>query len=405
MKILLTHRYFWPDTPPYAAILRMIGDHLSADGHDVRVFASRPSYRTDRGAPAPRFEQLGALTVRRVFAFAEGRRNPVIRVLNVAIYATALVIHILKTRPDIVTASTFPPIAAGWVAGIAARLTGARFIYHMMDLHPEVSALSGGRLGRGWLGRFLTGRDQATLGRASVAVVLSEDMRRTLAARPGGLRCPVEVINNPALISFEDGAPPADLVKRPGAVRIIFAGNLGRFQDLPLLADGIARLFPAHPELELFFLGDGVALPDLRAKWGDNPQVRFGPFLPFAQARPLIQDADAGLVSLAPDIHRVAFPSKMQTYLGLGVPVLALVDPESAIAGTIITERLGAVPTKRTPEAIADALTGLIADPGALLSARRRVAAYREREISPEAVSGRWSALIDQVGRSNTEAR
>lgn len=395
MRILLTHRYFWPDTPPYALILRTIGAHLAAEGHEVRVLASRPSYRTGGDAPrAPRHERLEGMQIRRVFALSEARRIPVVRALNVAFYAWALFWHILRVRPDVVTASTFPPVAAGWAAGLAARLVGARFVYHMMDLHPEVSQLSGGRLGRGWLGRFLMRRDQATLGRAAAAVVLSGDMKATLAARPGGLRCRVEIIQNLALEAQQDVAPPPDLVKQPGRVRVIFAGNLGRFQSLPLLAEGVARLFPDHPELELFFLGDGTALPELQARWGDHPQVRFGPFLPFAQARPLIRAADIGLVSLTPGIHRVAYPSKMQTYLGLGVPVMALVDTDSQLAATIRDEGLGAVPDARTPAAIAAALAPLLASAPRLEQARNRVSAYHAREASSAAILACWSKLV-----------
>ncbi|MEM9138194.1 MAG: glycosyltransferase family 4 protein [Pseudomonadota bacterium] len=399
MKILLTHRYFWPDSPPYAAILRVIGEGLAEQGHEVHVFASMPSYRAEgTAAKAPKRERMGDLQVRRVWVLPEGSRNPVVRVLNVLIYMVGLFVHILRTRPDLVTASTFPPLAAGWSASLAARLIGAKFVYHMMDVHPEVSAHAGSRLGQGWLFRLQRWIDQGTLGRATSAVVLSEDMAETLAARPRGARCPIRVINNFALDAFEPALdPPQDLVKDPARIRVIFAGNLGRFQDLPLLADGIALLFERYPALEVFFLGDGVALPGLKDRWEDHPQVRFGPFLPFAQAKSLIAEADLGLVSLTPGVYRVAYPSKMLTYLGLGVPVLALVEPESALARSIADHGLGAVPAARTPEAIAAALDPLIADTAALARTRDQVQAYAKAEVDRTAILSQWQSLLEDI--------
>lgn len=362
MKVLLTHRYFAPDSSPYGVILGRIAKDLVAAGHEVSVFTSRPSYGR-APAKAPPHEQVGAVTVRRVWVLSEASRNPLARFINVLLYCVALFFYILRARADLITACTFPPVLAAWSASLAARLSGARFIYHIQDIHPEVSAYAGGRLGRGLPVRLLTALDNQTLRRADSIVTLSEDMADTLRARGLG-SLPITLINNPALEL--DGAPippPPDLVKPAGTTRVIFAGNLGRFQNLPLLAEGVAQCFAAHPELELMFLGDGVALTELKARWGSHPQVCFVPFLPFAQAREIIGGADIGLVSLSADIYRVAYPSKISTYLDLGLRILALVEPESQMARELEQRGTGTVPRAATPEAIGAALDTLLRVP------------------------------------------
>ncbi|GGD30097.1 glycosyltransferase family 4 protein [Sinisalibacter lacisalsi] len=385
MRILLTHRYFWPDSSPYGVILRQIGEELTAAGHEVQIFTSKPSYGKD--APdAPAHQQLGEMTVRRIWVPSEARRNPLIRVLNVLIYCIALFVHVLRSRADVVTACTFPPVLAAWSASLAARLTGARFIYHMQDIHPEVSTYSGGRLGRGLPAQILRWLDNQTLRRAFAIVTLSEDMAETLRARGLGA-LPIHIINNPPLdADGEAVAPPADLRKHDGTVRVIFAGNLGRFQNLPLLAEGVALCFDDHPELELMFMGHGVALPELNACWGDHPQVRFAPFLPFAQARGIIADADVGLVSLSPNIYRVAYPSKIATYHKLGLRILALVEPESQLARDLERCGEGAVPAAATPPAIAVALERLIAAPMPIPNSRH-----------DQWASASWGQIVDAL--------
>jgi len=362
MKVLLTHRYFLPDSSPYGIILRRIGTDLAEAGHEVDIFTSRPSYGRNL-AKAPRREHLGKIAVRRVWVLSETNRNPIARIVNVLIYCVALFFHTLRARVDVVTACTFPPVVAAWTASLAARFTGAKFVYHVQDIHPEVSVYSGGLLGRRLPARILTALDNQTLRRADTIVTLSEDMAETLRARELG-PLPITVINNPALeTNGEAIAPPSELVKPAGKIRVIFAGNLGRFQNLPLLADGVAQCFGRHPELELMFLGDGVALPELKKRWGNHTQVRFAPFLPFAQAREIIAGADIGLVSLNPNIYRVAYPSKVSTYLDLGLRILALVEPESQMAHDFKRQGIGAVPHVATPEAIGSALEALIKVP------------------------------------------
>lgn len=361
MKILLTHKYFWPDSAPYGLILKRVGQELAAAGHDVSVFTSAPSYGRHDGSRSARRETVDGIAVVRCFAMSNERSHLIKRLANILIYCTAVFAHVVRMRPDVVTAGTFPPVIAAWSASLAARLVGARFIYHMQDIHPEVSYYSGGRLGRGaarWLLRWL---DNHTLRRSHAIVTLSADMRDTLLNRGLG-PLPIHVINNPSLDA--GGAaemPPPELRKPAGVRRVIFAGNLGRFQNLPKLAEGIATRFEAHPDLELMFLGEGVMLGPLKARWGEHPQVRFGPFLPFAQARVLMQEADIGIASLAPDIYRVAYPSKIATYLDLGLRVLALVEPESNMARELEASGQGGAPLSDDPEAIGAALDKLLA--------------------------------------------
>lgn len=393
MKLLLTHRFFWPDASPYGVILRSIANGLAEAGHEVHVFTSTPSYRNDVPC-APKQEQLDKLHVRRTWTLIEQGCHPVVRVANVLLYCVALFVHTLRTRPDVVTASTFPPVLAAWTASFAARLAGARFTYHMQDIHPEVSRLSGGGLGRGLPAHLLRWLDNQTLRRADAIVTLSEDMADTLRAR--GLReLPIHVINNFALDDFGEGGarPPAELRKAPGRQRVIFAGNLGRFQDLPRLAEGVALCLARHPGVELMFLGDGVAADELKRRWGAHPQVLFAPFLPYAQARELIRDADIGLLSLREGMYRVAYPSKLLTYLALGLPVLAVIEPDSALARLVREAGFGTVPEARTPQAIAEALEALLERP----VPRSYVRAWHDAHAATGPVIERWKKLLEDT--------
>lgn len=374
-------------------ILRAIAAELAAAGHAVHVFASVPSYRNEAEV-RPRREVVDGASVHRIWVFKSEKTNIIKRLSNAMIYTAGLFIEVIRLRPDVVTASTFPPVLAAWTASLAARLTGARFVYHMQDIHPEVSEISGGRLGRGLPARLMRWFDNQTLSRSAAIVVLSQDMANTLAARGLG-PLPIHVLNNFSLTSADPSpiAPPEDLAKPDGTRRVIFAGNLGRFQNLPLLTEGVARLFEKHSDLELLFLGDGAALPELKARWSDHPNVHFAQFLPFEVAREVIASADVGLVSLDAGIYRAAYPSKVLTYLELGVPILALVEPQSQLATSLSEAGIGAVPEAATPEAIAIALDALLA----AAPNPETVRSWYEANAGRPAALARWRGLIDML--------
>jgi len=241
--------------------------------------------------------------------------------------------------------------------------------------------------------RFLRWLDNQSLRRSAAIVVLSQDMAETLSARGLG-DLPVHVINNFSLDLFEASEePPDELRKPPGRRRVVFAGNLGRFQNLPQLAEGVSRLFEDFPDLELFFLGDGTALPQLKRRWGNHPQVCFGPFLPFLQAKSLIADADVGLISLEKDLYRVAYPSKIVSYVGQGVPVLALIEPQSNIAADIASEKLGATAIIDDPDAVAAALRQLLEEEWDWSA---HLLDWATRNATASTLLPRWCELIDK---------
>lgn len=312
MKILFTRRFFWPDLAPYATFLRANAVRCAEAGHEVEVFAGIPSYN-DAAHAVPRREMLEGVRVIRGFVFRQEKRSILLRLANVVIYCGQLFLRILLSRPDVVTASSYPPIVAALTAGLAARLVGARFLYHVQDIHPEVSRLSGGRLGRFPLFGILRALDTCALLLAWRIVTLSDDMADTLRARSQRLAGRIRIINN---LSLDDGRAPPPPPPPADRFRVIFAGNLGRYQDLPLVAAGVARLFDSHPGLELMFLGSGEMARPLRAAWGSHRQVIFHPFVPFEEARAMLQGAQLGIVSLShPDTILAAWVQLMEEAL------------------------------------------------------------------------------------------
>ena len=110
----------------------------------------------------------------------------------------------------------------------------------------------------------------------------------------------------------------------------------------------------------------------------------------------MIASADLALVSLKPGIYRAAYPSKTLTYLGLGVPILAMIEPESELAQTLHIRRLGRVVPHGDPVALAAEIRKAAdaKDDGARVRALR----YHAEHLSKETVLARWTALVSEVG-------
>jgi glycosyltransferase involved in cell wall biosynthesis len=404
MRVLLIHRYFWPDTPPYAHMLRRIAATLATE-HEVTVLSTQPSYKPEVAiAEQPRYERLDGFFVRRIRLMPERSRHSPVRALNAMLFALRVVAHVLThARYDVVMISTSPPIVAGLAAGLAARLRGASFVYHCQDLHPEV-ALHSRLLQRGLVYRLLLWLDNANCRRANKIVVLSEDMRSTLRERGIAVDGRVEVVNNFALDGGCAAGVPTGLEKSPGVFRVMFAGNIGRFQRLEHLID-IARLLPDDGRVEFVFLGDGAAKSQLMAQADAmlGSSVKFVGHVPIDVVGQALNTADLCVVSLSPEIYRVAYPSKTMSYLCAGKPLLVLVEEQSELSRLVRAEAVGLVASGESATTVAGAILELIDHPEELRAMSQRAGQLGRRIFADRVVLPRWRNLFRELAeqRSN----
>lgn len=397
MKVLLAHRYFWPDSPPYASMLRSIAESLSEDGHDVDVFTAQPSYGSSAlHERRDRRESFGQIRVTRAALLPESKAQTMRRVINLGLFAAQLAIHILRQRPAAVMVGTTPPIVVSTAATMAARLVRARSVYHCQDIYPEVALTTGALRSGEQVAGLLRRLDGATMRRTDRVVVLSEDMRNTAETR-GVARSKIEVINNFAPdeghSSADDWRPSLD---RNDRRRVIFAGNLGNFQDLDTVI--AAAVLLADQPIEFVFLGDGAARERLETAASDlvDRTVRFEGRVGQASALRAVRESDVALVTLAPRVINAAYPSKTLTYLEAGTPVLAAVEPHSELAVAIIGNQLGAAVRPGDPEAMAAAVVELLdSDLPAMRSRCRSFAATLSRDVQLES----WQSLFRELAR------
>jgi len=341
--VLLIHRFFKPDSPPYAFILNDIREILEQRNMSVDVLSSQPSYKSvDQKYKLPwKVKEENGSNVFRLPVF-QLKNEKLSKLLNFIWFPFVAFCFILFGKKyQIVTVSTAPPVVLAFLVAMACKLRGFNLIYHCMDIHPEIGRISGEFKSK-VIFKTLCWMDNYTCRTASKIIVLSKDMEMSLLNRNKALRLKIEVINNYDL-SSEEALRHEFYDVKDNKKRVIFAGNIGRFQNLDRFVLAL-KMNPPLDNFELVFVGEGSALETLMdlAK-GLEEQVRFISHQPVSVARQMIADADTAIVSLEKNVIRYAYPSKTMTYLAVGTPVLAMVETFSELSCFIQHNRLGRV--------------------------------------------------------------
>src|SRR5690606_10824629 len=116
MKILIVYRHFWPDSSPYASLLRSIGGHLVKQGHDVTIWCEQPCYKAaDRMHTAPKTEILDGISVERFSRLPLSNRISIIGTLDKLMFLPLLLGKALRRKIsgdkyELVWTATIPPV-------------------------------------------------------------------------------------------------------------------------------------------------------------------------------------------------------------------------------------------------------------------------------------------------------
>lgn len=401
MRVTAIHRYFWPDSPPYASFLRQIASQWVHDGHQVEVLTSQPSYASD-GEQRPRAESLDDVRIRRLPVLRD-RAGGWKQLANLVAFPLSVALRlVVSRRQDVVMCSTVPQVTLGLAVATAARIRRTPFIYHCMDLHPEIGRISG-EFAHPLVYRVLSWIDLATMRRAARVVVLSEDMRRSVIERDADLADKVVILNNWALPDFEEPQPAPLSEPRPGVLRVVFAGNLGRFQGLERVVEALADL-PEGTRVEVVFMGEGRAKGDIEAAADalaghSGVDVVFVPQGPASAAKALMSTAHLGLVTLVPDVVRYAYPSKTATYATEGLPLLVVCEQDSELSQRVRDNGLGwstsATDRRGLVQALVEAADELATD--GFAARRQAVSEYAEDAFGQNQALDRWSTLLTEI--------
>ena len=110
--------------------------------------------------------------------------------------------------------------------------------------------------------------------------------------------------------------------------------------------------------------------------------------------------ADASLVTLAPGVIGMAYPSKLINSLEAGTPVIAMVERHSEMATMVERERVGLVVQPGDEAGLAAAIEGLLDLPDDERTAmRERSRRLAREEFGRDRYVARWADLLDELER------
>lgn len=363
MRILLVTQYFPPE-PMRAGDLAL---GLRELGHDVTVLTGFPSYPYDRLYEGYRlrlvqreaYQGVHVIRVPSIGKYGPGRLKRVATYLSFACSASVLG-PLLVGRPDWIVVFQNSPATMAIPAVVIKALRGSRLILWVQDLWPETLQALGVITYRGLL-RLVDAMVRVIYRRSDVILVQSCGFVDSIITR-GVPTARITYLPNWAediyqVLPFDEGFSRAEDLT--AGFKVMFAGNIGIAQNLSLLLD-VAETLHGHSEIRFIVIGDGSEFRSLNesARRRGLQNVVFKGRQPIEKMPKYFAAADALLVQLKMNpVFEVTIPSKLQSYMACGRPILAALSGSGA---EVVSEAgAGIVCRPDDPQALRDAVLAL----------------------------------------------
>jgi len=363
MRVLIVSQYFWPENFP----INDLAAGLSAKGHDISVLTGMPNYPEGRFYPAYRGLQIR----RENYKGVKVLRVPMIpkgsgKALRMALYYLSLAFSgcilaplFFRKRVDLVFVYQPSPITIGLPARVLKIIDHVPVWMWVQDLWPETLAATG--MVRSSIILRLTDRLVRFVYSGCDRILVQSLAFIPRIARKGVPEDKIRYFPNSAEEFYKPVKITFDAQERkvmPKGFCLLFAGNLGKAQDLPTILSAAEKL-KNERDIHWVILGDGPMRSwteeKIRARGLRNTVHLLGRYPGEAMPR-FFALADALLVTLKQDpIFAITVPSKVQAYLACGKPILAALDGE----GSRLIEESGGGMT--VPAGNADALAEVAA--------------------------------------------
>jgi glycosyltransferase involved in cell wall biosynthesis len=336
MRVLIVSQYFWPES----FRINELAKSLHQAGCTVTVLAGQPNYPdgvifAGYDAATIRHDTLApGFDVYRVPLVPRGRGSAIRLMLNYASFclvASVVGPAILRGQEfDVIFVYGTSPILQVIPAIVLKVFKKVPLVTWVQDLWPESVEAAGFVSNRVVLAllerlvRWIYGRNDLLLAQSLAFVPILQELSGTVD---------VEYFQNPSEAAFTDAAVPAApaLVLPPG-FNVVFAGNLGIVQALDSVLRA-ADLLRDEPDVTFVIVGSGSRLEWLRrevAQRGLRNVLLPGRFAPNDMPA-ILSQASALLVSLVDNSSMSqTVPSKVQTYLAVGRPIIAALNGEGA---------------------------------------------------------------------------
>ena len=335
-KILIHSIVFSPDGVSTAYLYNDIALGFKNAGYEVVVLTTTPHYNLIETAlqKQPLNRKLFGLLyesdfdgIRVIHVPLKKYKSTIIRIVSfIYWHFLSLIIGLSIKKVDFIL-SPSPPLSIGLISVLIAKKNRAKFIYNVQEIYPDL-LIKNGALKSNIIIKSLRWLEKYVYNHASAVITIDEKFYDQIFDRFNE-KDKLKIVPN--FVDTELYKPlskevelPSPFKKDPQKVRLLYAGNIGFYQDWEPVLFAAKKLIDTN--IEFWIIGEGVKKEYLIKEVEKNNLTNIK-VLPYQdrELMPLINSfADIHFISICKEMEQEGFPSKVYTIMACSKPMIVI---------------------------------------------------------------------------------
>ena len=335
-KILIHSIVFSPDGVSTAYLYNDIALGFKDAGYQVVVLTTTPHYNLIEKAlqKQPLNRKLFGLFyesdfdgIRVIHVPIKKYKSTIIRILSfIYWHFLSLIIGLSIKKVDFIL-SPSPPLSIGLISLLIAKKNRAKFIYNVQEIYPDL-LIKNGALKSNIIIKSLKWLEKYVYNQASAVITIDQKFYDQIVDRFNE-KDKLKIVPN--FVDTELYKPiskevelPTPFKKDPHKIRLLYAGNIGFYQDWEPVLFAAKKLIDTN--IEFWIIGEGVKKEYL-IKEVEKYNLSNIKVLPYQDREliPMINSlADIHFISISKEMEQEGFPSKVYTIMACSKPMIVI---------------------------------------------------------------------------------
>lgn len=309
---------------------------LQGRGHEVIVLTTTPHYNLVKSSldKQPLIKKLQGLYyesdfngIRVIHLPLKKYKNTLIRISSFLYWHLFSLLFGLSIKNIDFILSPSPPLSIGLISIMIAKKNNAKFIYNVQEIYPDL-LIKNGLLKSKIIIRALEWLEKYVYNNASSVITIDNKFYEQIVSR---FKNKEKLSIVPNFVDTDLYHPvdnniilPKLFIKDISKVRLLYAGNIGFYQDWEPILYAAKKLKDTN--IEFWIIGEGVKkdylIHEVEVHNLNNIKI-----LPYQdrEIMPLINSfADIHFISINKDMEQEGFPSKVYTIMACAKPLIVI---------------------------------------------------------------------------------
>ncbi|MDC1364496.1 glycosyltransferase family 4 protein [Flavobacteriaceae bacterium] len=347
-RILIYSLVFSPDGVSTAYLYNDLALGFQKRGYEVCVLTTTPHFNLIEGAlneqPLQKrflglFYQSDFNGIKVFHIPLKKHKSTLLRMLSfIYWHKMSFFVGLFLKRPDVILTPS-PPLTSGLLAILLAKLKGAKTIYNVQEIYPDL-LINLGHLKTPFLINFLKRLERFVYNSSNAVTTIDKQFYNIIKPRikqKSSLHIIPNFVDTDLYVTKSSAKLPPEFLSKPGFTNMLYAGNIGLAQEWDLVLNLANEI--REESITIWIIGEGIKKEYLKSQIQkhDLSNIKLLPYQDRKYMPAINLFADFHFIAMDKSMENEGFPSKVYSIMASGRPMV-IVSSENTPITSFLSE-------------------------------------------------------------------